>query len=312
MKQHRCCGLVLTSLLVVLSASACSASSFVEWMAAQKGEAVASRVQADEHADVDKDGYHAAARTYVEQCLNQVNLKNCRAAGGSADGDYGYFEAGATCCDARSHSGNSMGNSNIEVGTCKFRQYWFNEPVPEAPGVAKYGEFSVQCYLNAASDSCGHPFCDQMVLSASGGIYVARDLVLASRPISPYFDDSCVFGGKQSARREKMFGSQSGKGQKGGAGGAQTDDSTAKIAAAEVAGKHKHPPNLHSGIGLIYFGPMTVSSRAHDVSIKDGWFEFVSDYLDLGAISEADAAGKHVINPHTFALELFKPEHASY
>lgn len=24
-------------------------------------------------------------------------------------------------------------------------------------------------YLNAASDSCGHPFCDQMVLEASGG-----------------------------------------------------------------------------------------------------------------------------------------------
>jgi hypothetical protein len=37
-----------------------------------------------------------------------------------------------------------MGNSNIEVGTCKFRQYWFGEPVAEAPGVTKYGEFSVQ------------------------------------------------------------------------------------------------------------------------------------------------------------------------
>lgn len=43
-----------------------------------------------------------------------------------------------------------------------------------------------------------------------------------------------------------------------------------------------------------------------------GWFEFVSDYLDFGPISEADAAGKHVINPHTFALELFKPVHDSY
>lgn len=58
----------------------------------------------------------------------------------------GTCRAGATCCDARSHSGNSMGNSNIEVGTCKFRQYWFpvDELVPEAPGVAKWGEFSVQ------------------------------------------------------------------------------------------------------------------------------------------------------------------------
>jgi hypothetical protein len=59
-------------------------------MAARKGQAV-GRVLA-KHAGQDKDGYQAAARTYVEQCLNQVNLKNCRASGGSPDGDYGYFE----------------------------------------------------------------------------------------------------------------------------------------------------------------------------------------------------------------------------
>jgi hypothetical protein len=62
---------------------------------------------------------------------------------------------------------------------------------------------------------------------------------------------------------------------------------------------------------------LCISSTAAVLSVPSsalpaGWFEFVSDYLDLGAISEADAAGKHVINPHTFALELFKPEHASY
>lgn len=67
-----------------------------------------------------------------------------------------------------------MGNANIEVGNCKFTELYFagddeTAVVHEAPGVTKWGEFTAQCYLNAASDSCGHPFCDQMVLEASGG-----------------------------------------------------------------------------------------------------------------------------------------------
>lgn len=66
-----------------------------------------------------------------------------------------------------------------------------------------------------------------------------------------------------------MFGGQSSKGQRGVAAGVQTDANAAKIAAADVAGKHKHP-SLHSGAGLFYFGPMTVNSRAHDVSMRDG------------------------------------------
>jgi hypothetical protein len=49
-----------------------------------------------------------------------------------------------TCCDSRSHSGNSLGSSNIEVGTCKFQQFVFPTPINEAPGVSKYGEFEVQ------------------------------------------------------------------------------------------------------------------------------------------------------------------------
>jgi hypothetical protein len=62
-----------------------------------------------------------------------------------------------------------MGNANIEVSNCKITESWFDFPVEEAPGVTKLGEYRAQCYLNAASDSCGHPFCDQMVLESSGG-----------------------------------------------------------------------------------------------------------------------------------------------
>jgi hypothetical protein len=39
-----------------------------------------------------------------------------------------------------------MGNANIEVGNCKFLEFYFPEDqyVMEAPGVSKMGEFSVQ------------------------------------------------------------------------------------------------------------------------------------------------------------------------
>jgi hypothetical protein len=39
-----------------------------------------------------------------------------------------------------------MGNSNIEVGNCKFMEQFFDDdmPIHEAPGVHKVGEFSVQ------------------------------------------------------------------------------------------------------------------------------------------------------------------------
>jgi hypothetical protein len=78
MKQHRSCGLVLAALLVVLSASACSASSFAEWMAAQKAGAVAGlKSEKGEYSDY-------SPREYEEQCLKMVSYKNCRDAGAAA------------------------------------------------------------------------------------------------------------------------------------------------------------------------------------------------------------------------------------
>jgi len=52
--------------------------------------------------------------------------------------------SGVTCCDGRSNSGNNLGNSATEVGTCKFNEYMFEESIEEAPGVNKLGEFTAQ------------------------------------------------------------------------------------------------------------------------------------------------------------------------
>lgn len=102
----------------------------------------------------------------------------------------------------------------------------------------------------------------------------AEDIVLASRPMDPTYDASC--GGNED-RRSSKFGRFIGrrtsrKGQRKPAAESSTkveDKSGAMIASAQPAYKSKEP-NLYSGAAVIYFGPMTINSRAHDVSISQG------------------------------------------
>lgn len=131
-------------------------------------------------------------------------------------------------------------------------------------------------YLNAASDSCGHPFCDQMVLSAAGGIYYAQDIVLASRPISPTIETSCFEDDKRRNAKSSLLAGRGHKGSKFASKGApqkgaESGEKNAALANAEPSyGGKKPEPNLHSGEAVIYFGPMTVNSRVHDVQINQG------------------------------------------
>ena len=117
--------------------------------------------------------------------------------------------------------------------------------------------------LTAAADTCGHPFCDQMVLEAAGGIYWAEDVVLVSKPASPLIDDSCD-SDKRSAkspaakRSSKKFIAKSRK---------SADGAKAQVAAANSG--HSEP-SMYSGNAWIYFGPMSVNSRVHDVKITQG------------------------------------------
>lgn len=78
MKQQRCSRVVLAALLVFFSVSSCSASSFAEWMNAQKAGAVAGlKSEKGEYSD------YSGTREYDEQCLKMVSFKNCRLAGGA-------------------------------------------------------------------------------------------------------------------------------------------------------------------------------------------------------------------------------------
>lgn len=43
-----------------------------------------------------------------------------------------------------------------------------------------------------------------------------------------------------------------------------------------------------------------------------GWFEYTYDYVAGEAIREADAEGKHVVDPYTYSLKFYKPAEGSY
>jgi len=122
---------------------------------------------------------------------------------------------------------------------------------------------AVSSYLNAAAETCGGPFCEQMVLTASGGIYYTDDIVLASRPIVPMIDTACG-GGK--GKRELKIGNKVFKGKK-------TGKLVAKVAGDASVSKvdSGNDKSLYTGEATIYFGPMTINSRFHSVKYTQGW-----------------------------------------
>jgi len=291
MKPHN--RYVLTvAFAVVLCLSCCSAkkpNGFADFLAGKLGTGQGKVLQYDDYTEVE------------EACLKEMAFKNCRTPNGAG---LNYFESGVTCCDGRSNSGNSLGSSATEVGNCKFNEYMFEREIEEAPGVSKMGEFTVQCYLNAASETCGGPFCEQMVLTASGGIYYTDDIVLASRPISPIVDSSCGDGGK----RDPKLGSRVFRGKKmGKIVGAKASIASTGTEASLSSIKPAEEKSLYSGEAVIYFGPMTVNSRFHAVKYTQGWFEYAYDYTEGEPISEADAEGKHIIDPFTYSTKFYKP-----
>ena len=115
--------------------------------------------------------------------------------------------------------------------------------------------------MNAAAGTCGHPFCDQMVLEAAGGIYWAQDIVLASKPPSPLIDDSCGISRRTASSPTTKMGSKR---------GASKPDGALAGPKAKIARMGDSEPTLHSGDAWIFFGPMSINSRVHDVKTTHG------------------------------------------
>jgi hypothetical protein len=93
------------------------------------------------------------------------------------------------------------------------------------------------------------------------GIYYAEDIVLTSRPIAPMLDGMCSGGGRKGSFPTNMKGRKARGDNKG----------PVSAKPANVADMSRpHTPTLYSGAAWIFFGPMSVNSRVHDVKVSQG------------------------------------------
>lgn len=161
--------------------------------------------------------------------------------------------------------------------------------------------------MQEKSNQCGHPFCEKMVLSVQGNVYRIEDAILASSPDAPTLEGTCD---PDSPLREEP---QIIKDLKAAFPKHRRSSSSTKKVPAKAAYAHEdedpaRQPSLKKvESAIVYYGPMTVNSRLHDVKYEDGWFEFAAD-VD-GTIKDAtpaDCEGKYVLDPYTFKLTFIK------
>lgn len=151
---------------------------------------------------------------------------------------------------------------------------------------------------------CDHPFCDSLVLTWSGPAMKLNDAVSLTNP-NRDLDASC--GGAD--RRRKLGGR---------AIAGKTPEKTSKDAskaepvkagpAAKVANTDK-PTYFQSGAD-VYYGPVTISSRKYDIKYHTGFMQYVDWYTDeaTGDLTASDVAGKHLVQPFTYNLQMLKPQ----
>mgnify|MGYP001807785034 CR=1 FL=1 len=105
-----------------------------------------------------------------------------------------------------------------------------------------------------------------MVLEASGGIYWAEDVVVTSKPVAPLIDDSCAVEKRTSTGSK--FDPMMRKGGKKAGGSRAVAPGSQKVEVAKMG--HPSEPSMYSGDAWIYFGPMSINSRVHDVKMTQG------------------------------------------
>lgn len=89
--------------------------------------------------------------------------------------------------------------------------------------------------------------------------------MLTSRPICPMMDSTC--GTCDGDRRKGKFPSHM-KGKKSISRGEAMPVGAKTANVADMS--RPHTPSLYSGSAWIFFGPMTVNSRVHDVKVSQG------------------------------------------
>lgn len=168
---------------------------------------------------------------------------------------------------------------------------------------------SVLCSTLKSGGQCGHPFCDSMVLTHTGTIYGLSSVVSRTQPIIPTTDSSCgtAFGLRNS--NGQRWGGVRGRHAKLPQAWADKSQKTKKADTAHIAYQHQPygPTSYYEGGAALYTGPVTITSSKYNIKYHEGFMDYVEMDPGSGEITPAQAAGKHMVLPFSFVLQVKKP-----
>jgi len=117
--------------------------------------------------------------------------------------------------------------------------------------------------MQEKSNQCGHPFCEKMVLSVQGNVYRIDDAILSSAPDAPHLDGTCSPDGplREEPQIIKDLKAAFPKHRR-----SSNEKVPVKAAYAREDEDPARQPSLKKvESAIVYYGPMTVNSRLHDV-----------------------------------------------
>jgi len=235
------------------------------------------------------------------------------------------------CCSGKSHDGYGEPSdawAQLKVGSCDWHIRKFYCP-PEYEGrcgsanntlgglieldnkAVKFADAWATCYLNSDSEYCGEPLCDKMVMSFQGSVFAvyAHAEVVAS----PQRDALCrVFGNITNLAAELRETSIGRRISAENQPGASVPSRPWKSGRKDMYGEDGYystsetAPQYASGVGIIFSGPVVISSMAKKVSHTRGMMEYVYDFAESTMLPTGQMPPSNVlvVKPYTYDIAL--------
>jgi len=347
--------IVLCLVGAVLATASASADGqlFAQRRAASVADDANAKIESYGHADVKR------------MCLRESRQHNCRYVGcpsiQACDPDTGcgtcethlIGQSDVICCDHNDYDyeqSSSAGFADVvtpllKVGTCDWdidiykcgadstvdnsnADAWVDcvQPITMDNGASKVGTAWGTCYLNADSESCGHPFCDKMVLSFQGGVYLMPAYAKGT-PVPPTYDIADpIWAGCFSLNEFNLTGP--GAERKAGslrralaktnileqlASTSSASRNEAGPASTQYGGYGQYsegedPTGWTTGVAVMFTGPVTVISMGRNVEYSHGMLEYVPSWFPVGNASHAPGATALVVSPYQYDIVLSKDQ----
>ena len=170
--------------------------------------------------------------------------------------------------------------------------------------------------FGADAATCGHPFCDRMILSFQGGVFAMIAYAKAGAQPPQYDVDDPDWQGcfptgtivdntRKAGALEKAVRS-TGLLQKLQARAAQRAASSKAAARAKREPAGEVGPSWEEGLAVVVTGPVTVTSLKHRVEYDSGMLQYVPSWIGVPLVEGEPGRTAMVVTPYTYDISLSK------